>query len=284
MVAACGGSPNTGEAAGSTGGGGAASSGTSATGTGGGAGGAGASDSSGAIPQGTATFSSGSTNPASGPGGTGGGNGFCGTQLTALVRDFKAEHPDFEDYLGEDPGIVKPDLGADGKPVYAGTEGNPSTTGAANFNQWFRDVPGVNVGIPITIELSPAGANVYSYSSDAFFPIDGQGWGNEGNPHNYHFTLELRTRFLYSGGETFKFIGDDDIFTFINGKLVIDLGGVHGALSAEVNLDERAGELGLEKGKIYPLDLFYAERHTIESHFRVDTTISFVDCGTAVPK
>jgi fibro-slime domain-containing protein len=38
--------------------------------------------------------------------------------------------------------------------------------------------------------------------------------------------------------------------------------------------------LGIEKGKVYPLELFHAERHTTASHFRVDTTLTFVDCGT----
>jgi fibro-slime domain-containing protein len=56
---------------------------------------------------------------------------------------------------------------------------------------------------------------------------------------------------------------------FINGKLVIDLGGVHGAESATVLLDS----LGLTRGSTYPLDLFFAERHVTGSHFRVDTSL-----------
>ncbi|MEO7093955.1 MAG: fibro-slime domain-containing protein, partial [Polyangiales bacterium] len=64
-----------------------------------------------------------------------------------------------------------------------------------------------------------------------------------------------------------------------NGKLVIDLGGVHGAEDAEVDLDARAAELGITKGKVYPLDFFFAERHTSESTFRIDTTLDFVSCG-----
>jgi hypothetical protein len=33
-------------------------------------------------------------------------------------------------------------------------------------------------------------------------------------------------------------------------------------------------------GNVYPLELFHAERHTTASHFRVDTTLTFVDCGS----
>lgn len=206
-------------------------------------------------------------------GGMGGGGPTCNPILKATVRDFQVAHPDFEDFLGNDPGIVAYELGADGKPVYAGNPTTPTTTGKANFDQWYNDVEGVNIAIPVEIPLTAMGGGTYTYSNSAFFPIDGQGFGNEFNTHNYHFTLELRTQFIYEGGEIFTFTGDDDLFTFINGKKVIDLGGVHGAQTATVDLDARADELGIEKGKTYPLDFFFAERHTSESNFRIDTTI-----------
>ncbi len=120
----------------------------------------------------------------------------------------------------------------------------------------------------------------YTYSNSAFFPIDGQGFGDEGNIHKYHFTLEMRTQFTYKGGEVFTFTGDDDLFTFVNGVLAIDLGGVHGAMSSTIDLDARAGELGIVKGNKYTLDFFFAERYTSESNFRIDTTIG---CFTEPP-
>lgn len=204
----------------------------------------------------------------------------CGSTLEAVVRDFQVSHPDFEAFLGDDLGIVQPDLGADGKPVYAGNPTTPTTTGKDNFDQWYRNVPGVNIAIPIQIELKPVGGGVYTYDNSAFFPIDGQGFGDEGNVHNYHFTLEMHTEFEYKGGEVFTFTGDDDLFTYINKKLAINLGGVHGAESQTVDLDAMAGQLGIVKGNKYTLDFFFAERHTSESNFRIDTTIG---CFTPVP-
>jgi fibro-slime domain-containing protein len=203
------------------------------------------------------------------------------TTLTGTVRDFKIEHPDFEDFLGSDPGIVETTLGADGKPAYAGTAGNPTTTSEANFDQWYNDVAGVNIPSPLSITLSDVGhPGLYTYDNGAFFPIDGVSWGNEGLSHNYHFTFELHTTFTYSGGEDFTFTGDDDLWVFINGKLAIDLGGVHGALTSSVDLDTIAAAHGLVPGGTYDLDLFFAERHTVASSFRIDTTIPLV---TAVP-
>ncbi len=222
---------------------------------------------------------------AGGSGGNGlGGNGICSTEMTGVLRDFSMQHPDFEHVVSLDYGIVEYLLGSDGKPVYAhGPQGTVTTTGPDNFNQWYRDVPDVNERIEFTIYLTDDGG-VYSYDNAAFFPIDDQGWGNQGYPHNYHFTFELRTQFLYETGNVFSFTGDDDLFVFINGRLVIDLGGVHPPLDGEVDLDEKASELGIVPGEIYPLDFFFAERHFAESNFHISTNIAFVNCDPPPPE
>lgn len=187
-----------------------------------------------------------------------------GTGQTGRVRDFNDTHPDFEKFLGSDRGIVEAQLGPDRKPVYARPSGGTATTtGKANFDQWYRDTPGVNVGLDYPIELTYIGGGIYSYANSNFFPIDDQLFGNQGRSHNYHFTFEFHSQFTYVGGEFFN----------LNNKLAIDLGGVHGAASAGVNLDNMAANLGITRGGTYDFDFFFAERHTVSSTLRMDTSL-----------
>ncbi|UQA57157.1 fibro-slime domain-containing protein [Polyangium aurulentum] len=197
--------------------------------------------------------------------------------IEVTLRDFSAAHPDFEELaIGLDLGIVAPTLGPDDKPVYAGNPTTPTTSGQSNFDQWFRDIPGVNATAPFTLELSatPDEPSVYRFEAPDCFPIDGQLLGNEGNSHNFHFTLEMQIPFRYVGGESLTFRGDDDLWVFINRRLAIDLGGVHSQETATVSLDDAAATLGITQGEIFPFALFFAERHTTGSNFYLETTIT----------
>ncbi|MDI1479802.1 fibro-slime domain-containing protein [Polyangium sp. y55x31] len=199
--------------------------------------------------------------------------------IGATIRDFSATHPDFEDSIGLDLGIVETNLGSDGKPVYAGNPTTPTTSGKANFDSWYRDVPGINASTSFTLDLasSPGAPNLYQFNAPDFFPIDGQLLGNEGNPHNFHFTLEMQIPFRYVGGESLTFRGDDDLWVFVNDKLAIDLGGVHATESRTILLDDEAEVLGITKGEVFPFALFFAERHTSGSNFYLETTIAEFD-------
>lgn len=209
-----------------------------------------------------------------GVGGAGGG-GICNPALTGTVRDFKAYnggqgHPDFETFGGAGlKGIVETILGEDHKPVYAHPGGTAHTTGPTEFDQWYRDVAGVNMSFPFTIMPFVSANGVVTYDNKAFFPIDNKGFGNQGNEHNFHFTFELHTTFVYRGGEIFNVSGDEDLWMFVNNRLAIDLGGIHEAQTDTLNLDARAADLGLEKGNEYMLDFFHAERHTTASNFSI---------------
>jgi fibro-slime domain-containing protein len=161
-----------------------------------------------------------------------------------------------------------------------------STTTAERFRQWFRDVPGVNMSAPLSVRLvRQSGTNVYVFDDRAdafyqgrngFFPINGELFGNSGGStpnQNFHFTYELDTQFVYrrNQGQVFTFRGDDDVYVFIDGKLVIDLGGVHSAVEQSIDLDRLTW---LQDGETYQLKFFFAERHRTQSNFRITTSIT----------
>ncbi len=201
----------------------------------------------------------------------------CG-RLVATFRDFKTSHVDFEkDHLNYGilyPGLVTGDLGADGKPVYAPAGATPTTTGRASFDEWYRDVQGVNLRYDLPLQLTQVRSGIYAYDNAAFFPLDGRGWpGDDRLGHNFSFTTEIRTSFVYRGGEKFTFRGDDDVFVYVNRKLALDLGGMHGETAGTVDLDVQRAALGLTVGATYPLHVFHAERHTIASNFHIETSI-----------
>lgn len=231
-------------------------------------------------------------------GSTTGGRGrdSCNGVVIAYVRDFRESHPDMERfgrdhaaYSGQvETGIVKDLLGADRKPVF--NRATPTTTTAENFWQWYNDVEGVNIGFEVPLVMEEVRPGRWRFESDAFFPADGKGFGDwsgtddHGVPHNFHFTLELHTVFRYDGDktrdQTFSFRGDDDVFTFINNELVVDLGGVHEAEEQVVNVHERLPDL--VPGETYPLDFFFAERHVTQSNFRIETSLDLQRCDIII--
>jgi fibro-slime domain-containing protein len=198
--------------------------------------------------------------------------------LTIIIRDFHKDHPDFDgSYLGPDFGIIKDILGYDNKPIYASKTHTPSSSSKSSFNQWFRDVQGVNKKIEYTIELIKSNG-VYQFESAYFFPIDNSLFGNEDYDHNYHFTGEVHSNFIYNGGEIFKVGSYDDLFLFINNKLVINFGGVGSLDQINLSLDSIAGLIGLETGNTYKFDLFFTQRHIHKSGLYFGTSCNIDNC------
>ena len=205
--------------------------------------------------------------------------------------------------VGWVPNLVKSSLGADGLPIPVNETVNTSLKATSqnvtghdpvqesdNFYQWFHEVDGKSVKYDRTLTLTRVSANEnkYVYGGRQIFPLDDVPSAQKVDGHNFHFTAKMQApiKASLSGDETFDFSGDDDVWIFLNNRLILDIGGVHTAIDGQfkINQDgsvtskvyednktysENTFDLGIKKGDIVKLDFFYAERNTTQANTKI---------------
>ncbi len=168
---------------------------------------------------------------------------------------------------------------------------------------------------PVKTQWDPLSAYDDCPTAGTGGPLPSKGGGNvNGQLRNFYFTSEARYLFRYDGGvKELSFFGDDDVWVFINGVLVLDLGAPHERLEGVVSFDGAAATytiqardlatgtpapvtggsgsvpLVLTAGNTYEIAVFHADRHPRESNYQLSlfgfsTTQSecLPTCGDAV--
>ena len=118
---------------------------------------------------------------------------------------------------------------------------------------------------------------MYEYLDNEFYPVDERLFGNQGDVHNNYFTYTIEAHFEYSActGRFIEFMGADDAWIYIDGAMVIDLGGIAAATDQRIDL----GRLDLIDGETYTLQLFFAHRADGGSRFNLRTNLELWNDG-----
>ncbi len=183
-----------------------------------------------------------------------------------------------------------------------------STNGKDNV--WFNGLGGSSPTVSYAENSKKAQDSLYSYSDRetsgyGFFPFDGDRTGNV-VAKNYGFGMRIDVDFnIGMNGknngvdEKFTFTGDDDVWVYIDGKLVLDLGGDHKKATGTINFANRTVTVdtghtfngatrnqsftwlsNTDPTEKHTLTMFYVERGMIESNLSFN--FNFVPLGNEV--
>jgi fibro-slime domain-containing protein len=168
----------------------------------------------------------------------------------------------------------------------------------ATFAGWFRDQVGANLPMPFGIwfarcessDSTPANPRWwYQFHANDFGPSHQQLFGDAlillppNQPLNRGFTLELEGNFVYRSGKPqwLHVRSADDLWIFINGKLVVDLGGRRGVAEQFVELSRVAKVFGLSDLENCTIKIFFANRQTTLAPLQIWTNFALEE--TAPP-
>ena len=129
--------------------------------------------------------------------------------------------------------------------------------------------------LPILREL-PEFQGTFPYLKDTGIAAKDDGADSYYN-RDYNFSLECHGKFTYYRDKDlfFEFNGDDDVYLYVDGTCVLDLGGGHRPANQHIKLNDYVDQhiLNLQDGEVYSFDFFYLERHGTGSNLRIQTNM-----------